>query len=253
MILESDLDIRKAVSAVYETVKEAKLKAGLPRIYIKNMNGKESEYTIEDIVGGKDMPGELCKAFFEFGGGKDLSVLTLSLIDGECKVDNFLSGDYESLTRALKSADLRSPLPLKPHQSPVYAEPAVQPVQKLIKAEARPMSIPIEVPEGHEYSLIENVSEIKLPPKMVHSKHAKPKAVKEPKVKKPKVVRPKLLEGKDLEEYVKLNTRGDLTFSDMIEKIEGDGFYLGYKKKEADLKIMRCMRESLSYNNYSPK
>jgi hypothetical protein len=108
-----DLEVGGAVSAVYDAVKGANLKAGLPAIYIEDADGQEKKYSIRDIENKKEMPGNLARAYFEFGQGKDFSLICLSLNDCNLSTDNFTNEDETVLKEILKQVDLRRPLTTK--------------------------------------------------------------------------------------------------------------------------------------------
>lgn len=102
------MDVRKAVYAIYMGIKDAQLKIGLPEIYIEDELGFEKVFSINDILTRKDMPGELKRAYFEFRQGQNYSLLSLSLVDGKLKRDNFLADDDERLSKVLECIDLES-------------------------------------------------------------------------------------------------------------------------------------------------
>jgi hypothetical protein len=110
----NDFEVGKAVSAIYDAIKGARLKAGLPTIYIEDSSGQEKRYSIRDILSKKEMPGELTKTYFEFGNDGGFSLICLSHDDCRLSTDNFIEEDEASLNRILKQIDLRRPLPAEP-------------------------------------------------------------------------------------------------------------------------------------------
>ena len=115
----NDFEVSRAISAIYDAVNSAHLKAGLPTIYIEDTKGQERRYSINDILKKKEMPGELTKTYFEFRNGGDFSLICFSLDDCSFKTDNFTEEDETTLNSILKQIDLERPLPIVTVPEPI--------------------------------------------------------------------------------------------------------------------------------------
>lgn len=131
--------------------------------------------------------------------------------------------------------------------------------------EPKAVSTQLQMKDGQGYSVLENVQELKLTPERVQRKHedgAKKIVVNQRKYKKvPEASESKeryiALSGERLEEYVKLQMKNtsDITFGDILERIENDGYKIGQKKVAYDhiLKAMRRLMSSAQSQEIAPK